>query len=126
MRNDFPNSTVLIYDGQCDFCIAWLRWLQQKVAVTAISYHESELAKYGLTQEECSKSVFVITPTKSYAGAPAIACLLKARGNLVPAFLIRALGPIGRIGYRWIATHRSSLVIRYWTKLMERRIADES
>lgn len=119
------SSLLVIYDGQCDFCIAWLRWLQKKLTVNSISFHEAELTQFGLTREECSQSVFVVTPTQKYSGAAAIALLLKARGNSVPAFLIRALGPVGRYGYRWVAAHRNSLPIRYWTKALERRLAHE-
>jgi predicted DCC family thiol-disulfide oxidoreductase YuxK len=119
------NSAIVIYDGQCDFCIAWLRWLQLKLDVTAISFHEAELEQYGLSFQECSQSVFVVTPTGKYAGAAAIALLLKARGNRLAALLLRSLGPIGRTGYRWIASHRSSFVIRYWTKLLKWGLAHE-
>ena len=118
-------STIVIYDGQCDFCIAWLRWLQLKLEVASISFHEAELEQFGLSFQECSQSVFLITPTGKYAGAAAIAFLLKARGNRFTALFLRAFGPIGRTGYRWIASHRSSFVIRYWTKLLERGLAHE-
>jgi len=118
-------STIVIYDGQCDFCIAWLRWLQLKLEVASISFHEAELEQYGLSFQECSQSVFLITPTGKYAGAAAIAFLLKARGNRLAALLLRSLGPIGHMGYRWIASHRSSFVIRYWTKLLEWGLAHE-
>ncbi len=117
---------ILIYDGQCDFCVAWLRWLQQKMPIVALSFHDVPLAQYGLTFEECSQSVFLLTPEKRYAGISAIAYLLNIRGNRVPALLLRCLGPLGRFGYRWIASHRSSLVIRYWTRFLERRLHDES
>lgn len=118
-------SAIVIYDGQCDFCIAWLRWLQLKLEVASISFHDAELERYGLSFEACSQSVFVVTPTSKYAGAAAIAILLKARGNRLAALLLRSLGPIGRRGYRWIASNRNSFVIRYWTKLLDRGLAHE-
>jgi len=118
-------TPVVIYDGQCEFCIAWLRWLQLKLDVTAISFHDADLTQYGLSFDECSQSVFVVTSTSKYAGAAAIVFLLKARGNRLPAFLLGSLGPIGHTGYRLIASHRNSLVIRYWTKLLERGLAHE-
>ena len=124
MRNN-SSSILVIYDGQCDFCIAWLRWLQRRLAVDAISFHGAELSQYGLSFEECSQAVFVLTPTLKFGGAAAIAFLLKARGNRLTALLIRSLGPGGRMGYRWIASHRNSFAIRLWTKLLERRLAHE-
>lgn len=117
---------ILIYDGRCDFCTAWLRWLQRKLPITALSFHDLPLAQYDLTFEECSKSIFLLTPEKRYAGTSAIAFLLNARGNRVSALLMRSTGPLGRIGYGWIASHRSSAVIRYWTKFLERRQGHES
>jgi predicted DCC family thiol-disulfide oxidoreductase YuxK len=119
------NEIVLIYDGHCDFCVAWLRWLEEKLSLTALSFHDVSLAQYDLTPAECSKSIYVLTPDKRYAGTLAIAFLLTARGNLVPAFLLRSLGAAGRLAYRWIASHRSSFVIKYWTKLLERRLTNE-
>jgi predicted DCC family thiol-disulfide oxidoreductase YuxK len=120
------SSAIVTYDGQCEFCIAWLRWQQLKLDVTAISFHDADLTQYGLSFDECSQSVFVVTPTGKYAGAAAIAFLLKARGNWLPALFLRGLGPIGRTGYRWTALHRNSFVIKYWTKLLERGLAHES
>jgi len=124
VRNN-SSSILVIYDGQCDFCIAWLRWLKKRLEVTAISFHDAELSQYGLSFEECSQSVFVVTPTLNYGGAAAIAFLLKTRGNRLTALLIRSLGPGGRMGYRWIAFHRNSFAIRLWTKFLERRLARE-
>ena len=116
---------IVIYDGHCDFCIAWLHWLRKNLAVTALSFHDAELTQYGLTLEECSQSVFVVSPSNTYAGSAAIAFLLKERGNRLAARLIRWSGPLGHMGYRWVATHRNSLAIRYWTKALERRLAHE-
>ena len=119
------NAIVLIYDGHCDFCVAWLRWLEKKLPVTALSFHDASLAQYDLTLAECAKSVYVLTSDQRYAGRLAIVFLLQARGNLVSAFFLRSLGATGDMAYRWIATHRSSLVIKYWTKLLERRLTNE-
>jgi len=117
---------LLIYDGQCDFCVAWLRWLQIKLPITALSFHDAPLFQYGLTIEECSKSVILLTPERKYSGMAAIAVLLQARGNRISALFIRSLGPVGRSGYRWVASHRRSALIRFWTRLLERRLSHES
>lgn len=117
---------ILLYDGQCDFCTACLRWLQQKMAITAFSFHDVSLQDYGLTVEQCSQSVFVITSEERYSGVAAVSLLLKARGNSSLSILLRLMGPLGDFGYRWIASHRNSFLIRYWTIVLERRLNDES
>jgi predicted DCC family thiol-disulfide oxidoreductase YuxK len=116
------NPITVIYDGQCDFCNAWLRWLQVKLDLRAISYHNALLGEFGLTEEECAKAVYVVTADQTYSGVKAIAYLLKQRGNSRSALLIRSLGPLGSLGYTWVAAHRNSLVIRLWTKYLNRNL----
>ena len=108
--------TAVIYDGECDFCIASLGWLRMKLDVKAISFHEGNLEKYGLTKAECEKEVIVLHQGRRYSGADAIALLLSLRGNRLLSGFIRALGPISRFGYRWIAGHRGSWIVKAMTK----------
>jgi hypothetical protein len=60
----------------------------------------------------------VIADGAVLAGAPAIAFLLKARGNRSLSLLITASGVFGRWGYRWIATHRNSLIVNFAHRLL--------
>jgi predicted DCC family thiol-disulfide oxidoreductase YuxK len=114
------NAIVIIYDGQCRFCIASLGWLQQKLSATAIPFQEASLEKYSLTLDQCSKEVFAIGGGRTYAGADAIAHLLKMRGNRLIARMITTFAPLSRFGYRWVASHRNSILIRIITKILER------
>jgi len=109
-------STVVIYDGECDFCMASLGWLRMKLDVKAISFHQGNLEKYGLTKAECEKEVIVLDQGRRYGGADAIALLLSLRGDRLLSRFIRAMGSISRIGYRWIAGHRDSSVVKAMTK----------
>jgi len=102
---------VVIYDGQCQFCQASIDWIEQKLVVDSKAFQQADLASYGLTLDQCSKSVQVVVNSTVLAGAPAIAFLLKKRGNHMLSMLITASGPIGRSGYKWIAAHRSSFVV---------------
>jgi predicted DCC family thiol-disulfide oxidoreductase YuxK len=65
--------TVVIYDGKCDFCKASLGWLRMKLDVTAISFHEGNLEKYGLTKAECEKEVIVLDQGRRYGGVTSTA-----------------------------------------------------
>lgn len=114
-------EVTVIYDGQCRFCRASLGWLQEKIQVRAIAFQDAPIEKYGLTTDQCLKEVFVVTRDKTYAGAGAIAHLLALRGNKKAAMFIKVSGPLGRMGYRWIAAHRNSLLVRIMTKILERK-----
>jgi aspartyl aminopeptidase len=87
--------------------------------ISAISYQEANLDQYGLVRSECEKSVFVVTKEVNLSGATAVAYLLKLRGNSILAWIIQSSGWIGESGYRWVASHRDSLVIRVVTKYVE-------
>ena len=105
------NQIVVIYDGECAFCKSSIEWIEQRLVVDAKPFQQTDLAKYGLTYQECSKSVQVITNGAVLAAAPAIAFLLKKRGNRLLSLFITASGHLGRLGYKWVAAHRSSLVV---------------
>jgi predicted DCC family thiol-disulfide oxidoreductase YuxK len=105
------NQIIVIFDGECAFCESSIKWIQQRLDVDSKPFQKSDLAKYGLTYQQCSQSVQVVVNSTVLAGAPAIAFLLKKRGNRLLGLLITASGPIGRSGYKWIAAHRSSFVV---------------
>ena len=120
MRNiSSKDKIVVIYDGQCRFCQASVDWIQQKLSITAIPFQVAELEKFNLTLDQVSKSVYVIADSCNYAGANAIAYLLKNRGNRGLSSLITGSGALGRWAYRWIATHRKSFFVRKMTTWLE-------
>jgi predicted DCC family thiol-disulfide oxidoreductase YuxK len=103
---------VVIYDGQCQFCQASIDWIEQKFVVDSKAFQEADLAKLGLTDEQCSQSVHVIAEGTIFVGASAIAYLLKNRGNRSLSFLITTSGVFGRWCYQWVSTHRNSFVVK--------------
>lgn len=105
------NQIIVIYDGECAFCESSIKWIEQRLDVDSKPFQKADLTKYGLTYQECSKSVQVISNGTVLAGAPAIAFLLKKRGNRQLGLFVTASGPFGRFGYKWIAAHRSSFVV---------------
>jgi predicted DCC family thiol-disulfide oxidoreductase YuxK len=113
------NQIVVIYDGECDFCKSSIVWIQQRLVVDAKPFQQTELAKYGLSYQQCSQSVQVFTNSTVLASAAAIAFLLKKRGNRLLSMFITASGPFGRFGYKWIAAHRSSGVVSVLHKILK-------
>ena len=113
---------TVIYDGQCQLCRASINWLQLRSKVTAISFHEIDPESYNLTLDECQKQVIAIQGEQMFKGAAAVTFLLKHRGNTATARFIRATGPLGRFGYRWVSTHRNSAPVKALTRILEKAI----
>ena len=123
MRNSLSTSGITVLtDGECRFCEATMAWVQKRLDVNPIAFQKADLSHYELTYEQCSKAVHVIHAGKTYVGPDAIAYLLGRRGNWILGFIVRASGPLGRFGYKWVAGHRNSWLIRTATKLIERTL----
>ena len=113
------SQTTVIFDGQCHFCQQSVTWIARKLTITALPFQTSDLAPFNLTKEQCAKQVYVVSQGITYGGAAAIAFLLKQRGNRMQSGLITASGPLGRAGYRWIASHRNSIPVKLVTRLLQ-------
>ena len=109
---------TVIFDGDCEFCRQSVTWIQRKLVVKALAFQTADLQPFNLTKEQCAKQVYVITNSDVYGGADAIRYLLKMRGNRFGAFSLGATGNLGRAGYRWIASHRDSLLIKLATRIL--------
>jgi len=112
------NQITVIFDGQCEFCKQSVTWIAHKLEITAIPFQTADLSSFSLTREQCAKQVYVISDGHTYGGSDAIAYLLKQRGNTFLYLTIKATGPIARIVYKWIATHRNSWPIKLATKIL--------
>jgi len=112
------STITVIFDGDCEFCQQSVTWIQQKLAVNAIAFQAADLQPFNLTREQCAKQLYVISGSHTYAGADAIRYLLNQRGNKVSANMLRSSGSVGRAGYRWVASHRSSWVIKVATRVL--------
>jgi predicted DCC family thiol-disulfide oxidoreductase YuxK len=112
------NQITVIFDGQCEFCQQSVTWIRRKLAINELPFQTSDLTPFNLSKEECAKQVYVVSQGITYGGAEAIAFLLKRRGNRLLWVSIKISGPLGRAGYRWIATHRNSLPVKVATKLL--------
>ena len=123
MSNNSP--ITVIFDGECRFCKASINWLALKLDFIALPFQSADLQPFNITREECAKEVIAILDGTTIRGAAAIAALLRARGNRVLATAISASGFLGRSGYRWIATHRSSALIKFTTWVLERAVTKQ-
>ena len=121
MKNS--SHITVIYDGECSFCKASIDWLALKLDFTGHPFQSADLSPFNVTREECAKEVIAIHAGNTFRGSEAITALLRARGNRFLANSVAASGFIGRGSYRWVATHRSSAVVKVATFLLERTSA---
>jgi predicted DCC family thiol-disulfide oxidoreductase YuxK len=113
------SKIIVIYDGQCQLCKNSIAWVSEKLEISAIDFHNADLAQFGLNKEQCSREVFVITEKHRFSGVQAAAFLLKRRGNKVLSALVTLSGPLGRAVYRWVASHRNSWPVKIFSRLLK-------
>ena len=113
------SEIVVIYDGQCKFCEQSVLWVGKKLSITAIAYQSVDLNKYGLSYEECEKSVQVIIGNNKYKSAKAVSVLLNLRGNRFLSILIKSSGKVGEHAYYWVAKNRSSFIVKTLAKFLK-------
>ena len=87
--------------------------------MNAKAFQEIDLSSYGLTFDQCSKSVHVVADGTRFVGAAAIAFLMKKRGNRLLSLLITTSGILGRWGYQWVSNHRNSYVVKVAHRLLK-------
>ena len=109
---DSQSEIIVIYDGECAFCKECVRWVAKRATITALPFQSADLANFNLTYEQCSKEVVAIINGKVLGGSSAVAALLKVSRHRALGNLIMLSGPLGRRGYRWVASHRDGYIVR--------------
>ncbi|GAA2444925.1 hypothetical protein GCM10010191_72020 [Actinomadura vinacea] len=93
---------VLLYDGDCGFCTASVRFAERRIPSSAepLAYQFADLEALGTTAERASyEVVWVARDGRVHGGAQAIAMLLIDAGGVW-----RPLGLLGRVSpFRWAA-----------------------
>ncbi|GAA3984448.1 hypothetical protein GCM10023085_78240 [Actinomadura viridis] len=93
---------VLVYDGDCGFCTASVRFAERRIPTAAepVPYQLADLAALGTTAERAAREVvWVGRDGRVRGGAQAIAALLIEAGGAW-----RPLGLLARVPpFRWIA-----------------------
>jgi predicted DCC family thiol-disulfide oxidoreductase YuxK len=111
-----PNSTndaLLIFDGDCGFCTTSVGWLERTLPAmpATIPYQWADLDSLGLSTEEASARVWLVTPTHQYGGHLAVSALLRHQPSPIWRFAgwLLATPPFsffGAIGYSLVARYR--------------------
>ena len=108
----------LIIDGDCGFCQRSARWIQRRLrsevsVIASEQLNDDALATRSLNRADVEREVWLIGAEQSWSGSMAIAQLLKLSSRPWPflgdVMASRALRPVARVVYRWVARHRSRL-----------------
>ncbi|MFC4056853.1 thiol-disulfide oxidoreductase DCC family protein [Planomonospora corallina] len=77
------NRPVLIYDGDCGFCAASVRFAERRIGVRAhvTPWQRADLPALGTTPERADREVLWVEHGRVYGGAQAAARLLVAAGG---------------------------------------------
>ena len=101
---------IVIYDGECEFCKSCIRWISNRTDIKALANQSIDPNIYGITRAQCEKSVVVID-ADTHFGAKAVAHLLERSGAKTLALILKASGPVGEYGYRYVASHREGRLV---------------
>lgn len=118
---DRPQSAVVIYDGQCNFCISQVRrlnWFDLRGRLSFVSLHDELVAERypDLTHEQMMKEMYVISPSGDrFGGGDAVRFLSRHLVLLWPAMPILHLpgsANLWRWAYHQVAKRRYKLAGR--------------
>ena len=104
---------LLIFDGECDFCRRWVRYMTSWFAKhpTPIAWQQADLGELGLTPEQCNAAVQFVSPDlRISSGSDAAARVLIVAGlpfNIAGRIMLApGVRNIAQWAYRWIANNR--------------------
>ena len=116
--NNNPERPLLIYDGDCGFCRAWVDYWKNQTAdrVLYAPYQQLSDPFHGITRQECAASVQLLQADgQRFSGAHAVFTLLKiASGHsfwIRPYDRVPGVALVTEFTYGFIARHRS---LAYW------------
>lgn len=111
-----PARPVLVYDGDCGFCVRCVRLTRRWIRpdADAVAWQRADLAALGVTAERAAHEVLWVTPSGTvHGGARAVADLLmRAGGGWAPLGAVLTLPGVRRaahLAYRAVADHRGRL-----------------
>lgn len=73
-------SPLVLYDADCGFCTSSIAALQGpafRAQIHAVAWQEADLAAHGLAAEQCQERLHVVDGSNVFAGAAAIASILR-------------------------------------------------
>lgn len=114
-RRDRP---ILLYDGECAFCMRSVRWLQKHLPVQPDlqPWQDIDLAALGVAEAEAEHSVQWVEPSgRVSGGATAVARLLASNGGgwafLGRLMLVPPVSWLAAGVYRLVAKYRRYLPV---------------
>jgi predicted DCC family thiol-disulfide oxidoreductase YuxK len=113
---DRGTRPVLLYDGECRFCVRSVEWVRRHLAVQpdARPWQDADLGSFGITRAEAEHSVQWIEPSgRVSSGHAAVARLLVASGGawalLGRLLLLPPISWVAAVGYRLVSAVRRYL-----------------
>jgi predicted DCC family thiol-disulfide oxidoreductase YuxK len=113
---------IVIYDGQCEFCLNCVKWIQSRISLEAIPYQEADLTQHMLSEQEAQESMHLVLADRTLSGADAVAHLLKSTRWRGLGLMISTFLPLSRFCYGWVARHRNSAIVRFINLLVMKTI----
>ena len=117
------SKVVFIYDGDCGFCDASVRWLLRRgsrMDFRPCQQRPPEMGRAGLTVEDCQRAACVVespagAPLRVHRGAAAVNFALRRLTGrlgwrlLGIAYLLPVIRQVEDAGYAWVARNRHHL-----------------
>ncbi|CAL9330604.1 hypothetical protein SUDANB43_00060 [Streptomyces sp. enrichment culture] len=107
---------VLVFDGDCGFCTAAVRWIERKVRphCETVAWQQADLAGLGVARERARHEALWVTPAGTiHGGSGAVAKLLLSAGGawtmLGAVLMVPPVSWAARGVYRLVADNRSRL-----------------
>lgn len=106
---------MLIYDGDCGFCVRSIGWARRLgVTCPAQPWQGTDLAAVGLTEAQTTEAAWYVDGSRLFRGHEAIARALRTSRWGVVRLAGRALGsrvvaPVAAPAYAWVARNRGRL-----------------
>lgn len=105
---------IVIYDGECRFCLACVAWLRPRVDVRWVAASAWPDGRAGISPEQLASALHAVTGDQVEAGAGAVAAALAAAHSawlrrLAWAIRLPGLRTGAEAVYRLVADHRGAL-----------------
>ncbi len=123
----FHEPVYVLFDGECPFCITWVRWVIRFLTVPSV-YFVPGFSEAGVwlvdrfhVADHIQQTVVVITSGRIYTKSEAVCFLLKLMGGFWKVITVFCLIPrrLLDVIYEVVATHRQHLYRKSTCKIPE-------
>lgn len=107
------SQPVLIFDGDCGFCRAWVarlkRW-DKASRLRFLPFQDPDAGRFGIPAAELARAMHLVLPDgrvlRGADAAPEVLKLLRAGWLLYWIYAVPGVPPLSRAVYRWVARRR--------------------